>query len=268
MVLFVQAVLKIGVKSLLELAGALDSSAQRASSLRRIERFLKYFEFGIHLFGRMMIKVLGIESEKVYLLLDRTEWSLGKRWVNVLMLSVYVEGMSVPIFWRVYQKKGASNQQERIEFMNAFLEHFPTLQIAYLIADREFIGKEWFSYLQQAQIPFVIRLKENFQITHQGEQKTLKVFCRDVKACRCYYKGSLKICDTDMHLSVTALAGELLILGSLQADRQIFQVYQKRWGIETLFRALKTQGFTLENTAIYEARKVEKLLFLLSLAFV
>ncbi|MCS6795780.1 MAG: hypothetical protein NZ516_07450 [Raineya sp.] len=33
-VLFVQAVLKIGGKSLLELAGALDSTSQRASSLR------------------------------------------------------------------------------------------------------------------------------------------------------------------------------------------------------------------------------------------
>ncbi|MCS6956164.1 MAG: hypothetical protein NZM44_07405 [Candidatus Calescibacterium sp.] len=50
-VLFVQAVLKIGVKSLLEIAGAFDSPAQRASSLRRIERFLNQFELALACLG-------------------------------------------------------------------------------------------------------------------------------------------------------------------------------------------------------------------------
>jgi lipoate-protein ligase A len=30
-----------------------------------------------------------------------------------------------------------------------------------LLADREFIGKEWFAWLQRREIPFVIRVRNN-----------------------------------------------------------------------------------------------------------
>jgi hypothetical protein len=267
-VLFVTALLKTGMKSLLEIAGAFDSEAKSSSSLRRIERFLGSFDFCISIFGKLMIALMGLRGQKVYLLLDRTEWQFGKQWVNVMMLSVSVEGMSIPIFWRVYAKKGLSSQGERIALMQSFLTYFPDLEVLYLIADREFVGKDWFQYLKEAQIPFVMRLRENFQVSKNGETKSIKVYCRDVRSCQYYHKGHFKVCDTSLHIAVTYLQGELLILGSLQRDLNIFKVYQKRWGIETLFKALKTQGFQIENTAVTEPKKVEKLLFLIAIAFV
>lgn len=267
-VLFVLAVLKIGVKSLLEIAGAFDSQSQRSSSLRRIERFLNSYEYCISVFGHFMLRLMQLEEKGLYLLLDRTEWQFGRTWVSVMMLSVSVEGISIPLYWRVCNKKGLSNQQERIDFMRCFRNHFPSLRISYLLADREFIGKEWFKYLQEACIPFVIRLKENFQVYHKGEKKPIKVYCRNVKKGQYVYKGCWQICGTAMHISVTACAGELLILGSLEKQSYVFEIYQKRWGIETLFRALKTQGFTIENSALCQPKKLEKLLFLLAFAFV
>lgn len=68
-VLFTHSVLKIGIKSLLEIAGAFDTEAQRESSLRRIERFLNTFDFCISAFGRLMIGVMGLGDKKITLLL-------------------------------------------------------------------------------------------------------------------------------------------------------------------------------------------------------
>jgi hypothetical protein len=44
--------------------------------------------------------------------------------------------------------------------------------------------------------------------------------------------------------------------------------YGNRWGIETLFGALKTRGFCLESTHFTDEARLSKLLALLALAFV
>jgi hypothetical protein len=43
--------------------------------------------------------------------------------------------------------------------------------------------------------------------------------------------------------------------------------YRKRWGIETLFGALKSRGFNLEDTHLKDAERLSRLLALLALAF-
>jgi hypothetical protein len=44
-------------------------------------------------------------------------------------------------------------------------------------------------------------------------------------------------------------------------------LYRLRWGIEQLFSHLKKRGFDLEATHMREARKLEKLFALVTLAF-
>lgn len=47
--------------------------------------------------------------------IDRTEWQFGKRWVNVLLLSITYKSLSIPIFWTVTGVKGCSDDEERRE---------------------------------------------------------------------------------------------------------------------------------------------------------
>ena len=44
-------------------------------------------------------------------------------------------------------------------------------------------------------------------------------------------------------------------------------MYRRRWEIETMFGCLKTRGFRMEDTHITDADKIEKLLFVLAIAF-
>ncbi|QQS55986.1 MAG: transposase [Candidatus Competibacteraceae bacterium] len=75
-------------------------------------------------------------------------------------------GSAFPILWVALDKKGNSNTQERIALMNRFLTIFGPQMIACLFADREFIGIQWFGYLIENQIKFVIRIKKNTQISN------------------------------------------------------------------------------------------------------
>ena len=46
------------------------------------------------------------------------------------------------------------------------------------------------------------------------------------------------------------------------------QTYRLRWQIETMFRAMKTAGFNIEDTHLSDLRRIEKLLLLVMMAFV
>lgn len=75
--------------------------------------------------------------------IDRTEWQLGKAWVNVLMLSVASKGVSIPLFWTVLDEKGCSDNVERREILEKFIAEFGVETIRFVTADREFASQEW-----------------------------------------------------------------------------------------------------------------------------
>ncbi len=93
------------------------------------------------------------------LLLDRTNWKFGVIDINFLVLSIKGAGWSVPIVWKVLPKKGNSSQEERIELLDRFVAMCGKGKIYDLLADREFIGSQWISYLNMSQIPYDIRIR-------------------------------------------------------------------------------------------------------------
>ncbi len=69
--------------------------------------------------------------------------------------------------------KGNSNSDERMDLLDKFRAIFPDAEIAYLCGDREFIGKEWLTYLMiDPIIPFRLRIKANQKI-HDGQQSLI-----------------------------------------------------------------------------------------------
>lgn len=61
--------------------------------------------------------------------------------------------------------------------------------------------------------------------------------------------------------------GEDLILVSPDFLPAPHKEYKKRWGIETLFGALKSRGFNLEDTHVQDPERLSRLLALLAIAF-
>lgn len=77
------------------------------------------------------------------------------------MIGICYKGVLFPLYWKMLEKKGNSNTEERIELVKEFIGKFGAESIKYLAADREFIGQEWFKYLIKNNIDFRIRIKDN-----------------------------------------------------------------------------------------------------------
>ena len=75
------------------------------------------------------------------------DWSFGQTRFNILMLGVVHNGVAYPLLWTMLDKKGNSNSVERMDLLDRFEQIFPDTEVAYISGDREFIGKEWLTYL-------------------------------------------------------------------------------------------------------------------------
>lgn len=75
------------------------------------------------------------------------------------MLGIAHEGVAFALLWELLSKQGSSSTGERIDLIARLLAIFPRDAIAFLTADREFLGREWFSYLLSSKLPFRIRIR-------------------------------------------------------------------------------------------------------------
>ncbi len=214
------------------------------------------------------MKLLKIEFP-LTIAIDRTEWQLGKQWVNVLMLSVAFKGVAIPLFWTVTGEKGCSDNLERQAILQKFIDEFGTESIRFVTADREFCSKEWLKFLLENKISFRLRIKANYQITNaRGALVKTSRLCRTLKINqRLELRGKRKLWKQSVYVAVCRKAdGDNVLVISNEPSGRILLEYGERWKIETLFGILKTRGFRLEDTHLTEIERISKLLSLLTIA--
>lgn len=201
--------------------------------------------------------------------IDRTEWQLGKRWVNVLLLSVTYKSLSIPVFWTVLDEKGCSDNQERKEILEKFIGEFGLESIRLVTADREFCSKEWLTYLIAKKISYRLRVKASYRMTNaRGKLIRASKLCRTLKrGHRLELKGKRSLWNNVVYAAVCKKEdGDNVLVISSEQSGKILLEYGERWKIETLFGVLKTRGFRLEDTHLTEPERVSKLLSLLTIA--
>lgn len=275
LVWLIGSILKAGTVNLNRLAPHIESTAQTASVHRRLERFFSEVKLAESAVARLIVASLGCAGKPWHLAMDRTNWQFGKTDLNILVLSVALDDVCVPLFWRVLDKAGNSNAAERIDLMQTFKDTFPDQPVASFTGDREFIGNSWIAWLQINIIPHFLRLREDMKIfdaTHAplaiaqhaarlkaGERRVLKGWWR-IGSCE-------KNASPPVRIVVLRLkTGELLTIASRSRPSRALAIYRKRWKIESLFAALKTRGFNLEATHMAKAEKIATLMALLAMA--
>ena len=132
------------------------------SSYVRLIRFFKMKHVEDFVAGiRSLIMAIG-EVDMQYLIVDRSNWKRGAKNFNLLTIGNLIKNVFMPIYWIPLDKRGNSNTQDRktlIEGLKNLIERVgKTIQGSILLADREFIGEEWFEYLLSKRLSFVIRL--------------------------------------------------------------------------------------------------------------
>src|SRR5690242_19056097 len=158
-----QALFIVRTVNLTQIAQAFCSSAKEESVYRRIQRFFGGFSFDMSFIVILACKFFTWE-EQCILLLDRTNWKWGKTHIKILVLSIEHLGIGIPIFWTVLRKGGTSSTKDRMKISKRVIKAIGAEKIRVLLADREFIGEEWFGFLIAQDIPFIIRIKQNSMV--------------------------------------------------------------------------------------------------------
>lgn len=135
----------------MSLANAFDSCASAESSFRRIRRFMADFDFPIRIISIFIFSILP-EKKHLILVLDRMNWKFGNSNINILMLGICYKNIAIPIMFKMLDKRGNSDTNERIELITQFIDWFGKECIDCLLADREFIGHHWLDFLNKNKI--------------------------------------------------------------------------------------------------------------------
>jgi hypothetical protein len=266
---FLLALYAVRSVNLALLATAFAGRAKEESNYKRLQLFLRKFELPYAQLAQFVVKLLGLEGPYT-LALDRTNWQVGAVEVNVLMLSIIYRGTGFPVVWLVSPWAGNSDLEERKLLLELFFDLFGTANIACLLGDREFVGKDWFRFLRRHKLQFQMRLKKNTQVRNRRGQfvPAWRLFAQSGVNRMLVIPQARRLWGMELFLSGCYLgAGEYLILVAPEYTPAPQAEYKKRWGIETLFGALKARGFNLEATRLQDPERLSKLLALLALAF-
>ena len=268
--LIVVAMVSARTVNLSHLAAERPGTTLVASTYRRLQRFFQHVRLGQDWSAPLAARLAGLTGSW-YLALDRTQWRIGTREVNFLVLAAVTRRFRVPLIWTLIPGRGNSSTRQRIALMRRYLGLFEVSTIRLLLADREFIGRDWADFLCENNIPFAIRLRSDLRITTEdGHQLTLDA--------RLHWRRRGKVLtgwlgtgrDRGHHrLSFIAKPlgdGEWLVLATNARPRFALDAYRKRWAIECLFGDAKTRGLNLEDTRLSDPRKLDLLMGLVALA--
>lgn len=190
-----------------------------------------------------------------HLLLDGTKWDFGDETIHLMTLCVLVDGVAIPIWWEDLAKAGHSSQEERMAMLKQVLEKYQLVGMT-LLADREYVGREWFKCLADCGLNFVVRVKEGIyhDEVNAGAGRSWSqlraIAQRKAKGKKVAKK--INLAGLDLYYIVLKnprphADDELIyLLTNLNSPAQASQLYQWRWQIEVCFKHLKSNGLDLE----------------------
>jgi transposase len=266
----VVALLRLRTVCLTALAATLHPKRSAETNYRRLQRFFALFCFDFEALAELLL-ALRISEEPLVLVMDRTEWHFGARTINLLVVGYLEAGITVPLLWKELDKAGATSEEERIALMKRLLPLVEPRRVEALVADREFIGGQFFAWLCRQNFRFVIRIRKNARLYHRGRRTTRRageVFAALAEGEEQRLRDRHLVYDTHVYVVAARQGEDPWILVTNARPAQARALYRKRWAVETMFGAMKSRGFDLEATHLRQGDRIEKLIGVLALALV
>ncbi|AFZ66657.1 IS4 family transposase [Deinococcus peraridilitoris] len=245
-----------------QLALHLPGTVGAVSKLRRVERCLHDPQLDRDVFLKLLVPLL--PDEKLVMTMDRTNWEHGEADLNLLVLGVVLEGFTLPLVWMALPHGGSSDTGVRERLVAQLLKVLPAKRWRVLVADREFVGAAWFTFLRRRGIKRCLRIRGDARIDDVrldegwGYVQPGQVVALLEKA---------NVYGNVMQLVVTRTdAGELLALATDLKIDETRAVYRLRWTVECTFSTQKSRGFDLEASAMTRPDRLERLFGVVTLA--
>lgn len=266
---FIVSLIRVKTIKLTDISLDINHRVKNCSNYRRIQRFFSEFVMDYDVISRFVITQLP-KDKKYILTLDRTNWQFGKKDINILMLGIVYRDTSIPLYWKLLNKRGNSSIEERKELVEKAINLLGLQRIKSLVADREFASAKWFKYLIESKLEFHIRIRKDAVITkYKSPIKTVRSLFKYTKAYSYIVLPDKKmVYNNELYISGRRTnKGEYFILASNNNPGDALGDYKQRWTIENLFGYLKTKGFDFEKTHMTDPIKIKKLIALLTIAF-
>jgi hypothetical protein len=266
------------------LAAALpDLDKAQSGKEQRVRRFLSNSKISpqrlLPLFVHLLRPILET-LPAIILVMDRTHWKKRRRHVNVLMVSVAFRGRAIPLFWIVWERAGSSSLAQWKTVLSPVLTEFQKhawcakIPII-LVADREFASPRLAQWLKLTfQVDSVLRIKRSAYLGDQDQTIQLRdLLAYFPRGATRSYRHVTVTQRSEFLVNVTITwrktADEpLMILFTTDNAARAVQTYAQRFGIEPMFKDLKSNGFDLEGTKITDPKRVETLLIVMALAHI
>ncbi|UID71948.1 hypothetical protein DRO_B0005 (plasmid) [Deinococcus radiodurans R1 = ATCC 13939 = DSM 20539] len=209
--------------------------------------------------------VVHLPPGKVLLSLDRTNWEHGETPINFLVLGAVVHGFTLPLIWVPLDQSGNSHTYARMWLVLKLLRAWPAKRWLGLVADREFIGAEWFRFLRRQGIKRAIRIRQ----TDMLDDMNGKEWFEHVQHGHFHEIGEKVFVFGELMRVVATRSptGDLVIIATDFSARKTWRLYKQRWSIECTFSSFKKRGFDLERTGMTERSRLQRLFGLVTLAW-
>lgn len=141
-------------------------------------------------------------------------------------------------------------------------------------ADREFVGSEWFAFLNSRDIHYHIRIRENFHVVRLGKESKAYWLFTDLKLGECkHLSGIYYVNGHPCYLSGSKIKDkegkpELQLLVSYCNAEESLEMYKLRWQIETMFKGLNGSGFNIEDSHVRIHEHMANLFAIVMIAYV
>lgn len=264
---FLFGLIKSGSVHFVKVAEHLNDRAKVKCNEVRIQDFFREVALDYRLVSILILSILP-KQVKFRICIDRTEWDFGCYQCNILMVTLGYGNIAIPICWELLDNNsGNSSTDHRKELVGRVLALVPAHRIGVLIADREFVGREWFRFLKSSGVRFLVRMPKHHWV-HKSNGDRLKVSEMNLPKGRASVFNDCLVDGTLGNVWVKRLAdgGFLFLFGTVKAPI-MGQVYRKRWTIESCFQNMKGPGFNLGESHLKSSEKLKKLVAMVSLAY-
>lgn len=260
-----------------ELARRFPCPIQLRSRIKKLQRFLSLKQFNIKTLWfpilESWIKQEWNQGTVVYLVIDRSQW----RSINLLMVSLVYQRRAIPVYFSLLEKKGNSNLAAQKRVLEPAIKLLKDYKIT-VLGDREFCGVELAKWLsQEQQVYLSLRLKKNeyleledqiwFQLRDLGLEPGISLYYQGVKVTKTKgFSGFNLAAKWKRKYREKSSKEPWFIMTNLHGLPAAISAYEKRMGIEEMFRDFKLGGYNLEVTRVTDQRLIA-LIILICLSY-
>jgi hypothetical protein len=254
------------------MANAIVSTAQAASRVRRLRRFLANPRVQVRSYydGLIRAALTAWNEQTLYLALDTT--SLAGR-VVVARVAVIYRGRAVPLVWQVYERHCLSlafaDYQDLLEHAHTLL---PPHARVVLLGDRSFRTKELMAWCRAHGWHYRLRLTSNQYVTLSDGRRCLLSDLRLRRGMVCFLQGvslgreGYGPCDLALAWSAEPEAQPWYIATDEVASLHTLTEYGGRMDSDESFRDDKRGGFQWEDCELHDAPSISRLLLVMAVA--